>query len=114
MQLTSLKCFLLCIPLIDEYGLHDFLYRMAGEPDLPYLMSKLVDMWELIPESPSKSYVERYIYFHLMSPSVDSSPELAPAKQEEYRRYRESRTYGEEESAYRLCLQKYRSRGFGM
>jgi len=109
MNLMSLKCFLLCIPLIEEGHLRDFLYRVAGEPDPAYLMAKLVDLWEQIPESPSKSYVEKYIYYHLMSPSVDGLAELAPAKHEEYLRYRDSRVYGEEELAYRLRLWEFRA-----
>ena len=109
MNLTSLKCFLLLYPLIEEHHLKDFFFRVAGEPDSAYLMAKLVDLWEQIPESPSKSYAEKYIYYHLVSPSVEGPTELAPAKHEEYLRYRDSRVYSEEELAYRLRLWEFRA-----
>lgn len=110
MQLTLMQCFLLFLPLIEDYPLYDFFYRTAGEPDSTYLMNKLVDLWKRIPESPAKSYVEKYIYYHLMFPSVDDNPKLAPAKHEEYRKYRESWVYKEENQAYHLCLREFRSK----
>ena len=110
MQLTLMQSFLLCLPLIEDYPLYDFFHRVAGEPDPPYLVDKLADLWERIPESPSKSYVEKYIYYHLTFPYVDDNPKLAPTKQKEYRQYQKSRAYEEEKLAYRLRLQEFCSR----
>lgn len=110
MQLTLMQCFLLSLPLIEAYPLYDFFHRVAGAPDSPYLVDKLADLWERIPESPSKSYVEKYIYYHLTFPSVDDNPKLAPDKHLEYQKYRESREYEEEKLAYHLRLREFRSR----
>jgi len=62
-SLKSLECLFLCLPLIEDRMLKDFFYRVTGEPDLTYLMSKLKDFWEMIPDSPSKAYVEKYTFF---------------------------------------------------
>ena len=110
MQFTLMQCFLLFLPLVEDYPLYDFFYRVTGETDSTYLMDKLVDLWERIPESPSKSYVEKYIYYHLMFPAVDDNPKLAPEKHEAYQKYRESREYAEESLAYQLRLQEFRSK----
>lgn len=109
-SLKSLECLFLCLPLVEDRFLKDFLYRVAGEPDLTYLMAKLTDFWEMIPDSPSKAYAEKYIYYHLSFPSVDGDPELDPQKHEEYRQWRESRAYREEELAYRCRIRDFRSK----
>ena len=105
-----MECFFLCLPLIEDRFLKDFLYRVAGEPNVAYLMAKLADFWELIPHSPCKSYVEKYIYFYLTAPSLDEDSQVALEKRQEYHRYRNSRAYQEESRAYRIRLWEFRSK----
>ena len=101
---------MLCFPLAEDDFLEDFLYRVVGEPDPVYLIDKLEDFWRMIPDSPSKEYVEQYATFHYMYPSVDADPELLSEKGKEYRAWRKSRAYAEQEMAYRQRVWAFRDK----
>ena len=108
---TALLEFLfMCLPLAKDGFTEDFFYRIAGEPDPVYLIDKLEDFWRLIPDSPSKEYVEQYAYFHYTLPSIDNDPEFLTTKGKEYRAWRNSRAYAEQEMAYRQRVWAFRDK----
>mgnify|MGYP003303518872 CR=1 FL=1 len=110
MLMIPMECLFLCLPLAKECCLNDFLYRVSGEPRMCYLMDKLTDFWNQIPNSPSKSYVEKYIYYHFVSPTIHDLSDAATKKRQEYANYRNSRAYQEESTAYLQHLQVYRAK----
>ena len=108
----SMDIFLMILPLVEPHRLKDFLYRVTGEPNDTYLDDKLVDLWNSIPESPSKNYVCNYVYFHILSPAViqceGSSAEKCVEKLDMYYQYLDSRQYREELNAYLAQLNAFR------
>ena len=116
MNIKTLNELMLCLPLVRWCFLGDFLCRVAGINDPNYLTEKLEDLWYMIPDSPSKEYVQHYYYYHLQTPTIaeieaeKTSSETAEEKIRKYRTYINSRQYYEEQAAYQARLQLFRER----
>lgn len=111
-MLHSMEAFFMALPLIEERDLADFFHRVTGEFRGTYLSDKLADLWEAIPESPSKIYVHNYCYFHMQSPTIDECEDMDTEEAKEkvalYHRYQTSRRCHEEQAAYLAMLNAYR------
>ena len=116
MKIQNLNELLICLPLVRWCFLVDFIYRVAGITDPNYLAEKLEDLWNMIPESPSKEYVRHYHYYHIQSPTIaeieadNLKSDAAEKKLQEYHTYMASRQYREEQAAYLARLQALRER----
>ena len=112
-KIKTLEEFLLYLPLIPAEYLQDFLYRTAGEPTSDYLLQKLEDLYDFIPDCPSRRYADQYKHFFLEEPIISRIPEdtTLPREREKLRQfseYNDSRTLLEEYRAYLLALKQFR------
>jgi len=115
-KIKTLEEFLLYLPLIPAEYLQDFLYRTAGEPTSDYLLQKLEDLYDFIPDCPSRRYADQYKHFFLEEPIISRIPEdtTLPREREKLRQfseYNDSRTLLEEYRAYLLALKQFRLQG---
>lgn len=115
-KIKTLEEFLLYLPLIPAEYLQDFFYRTAGEPTPDYLLQKLDDLYDFIPDVPAKQYADQYKYFFLEEPTIPDIPEETPLPKEQeklqrFSEYNGSRMVQEEHWEYMLSLKQFRLRG---
>lgn len=114
---NSLMIFLMMLPLLDEKSIVDFLHRTCGHTDSAYIAMKLEDLWNSIPDSPSKHHLINSVYFHARTPAISEicSDEIALSeinrrKKELFEKHSLSLKAYEEEHAYLMRLKHFRTR----
>ena len=113
--LETLGEFILYLPLFDDGNLRDFLYRTTGNITPSYLFEKARDLYQSLPDSPEKRYVNQLRYFHMMSPAicdipVDTTLSHEKVKLSEFHTYTGSDMYLKDEAAYLDKLREFRRR----